>query len=780
MHLLIYTILYAGGIFLATVSPAPAWHPVLPAGLAAAWLPLRRKRGAIFLLGGVLLSLGFSNGLLQYNPQNLPAPITSLPEDTYHTVYGRVLRSTHRPDGGIQLDIRVRHILKNGRPAPLCAGLRLFVEQPLHTFIPGDELALRTRLRRPRRFGTPGEFDYPRHLAAQNIQLTGYMPDDNGIVRLRKARPSLLERLRNAVAKHIEISLPDADRAGLVKALVIGDKGGLSGLQRERLAHLGLSHLFSISGFHLGLVTMFGYLVLLTAVRRSESLMLRIPPRRLLPALLVPLLWCYLQVTGQALPATRAWLATAIVATLVCTRRCCHPLQVTLTLAGGFLAVSPLTLFSPAFQLSFAGVFGILILVPRWSRHLPARPLRLRRALQVPLVTLAATVATAPIALWHFHLFAPAGLPINLWAGPVIGGLAIPLGLAGMLLTPVLPGIAGMCFYAVGGIVEGTLHFSERLLALPPLAPRYLYLPAPVMTLTGLMIAALMLPRRSWRLSAICLMLFALLLWPEPRGQNLRVIALSVGQGDAFLVTDMYGHHYLIDGGGSGRGNFDTGARLVAPALGRLGIRELTAVILTHDHPDHRNGLLHVVRHFPVKSFWYGGPANELWQPLRQELAVRHIPVRNFAHGWSQVEKSDRMEIAIYAPPQFSRNQNDRSLVFYARQGRNGVLLTGDLERTGVAGLVRATPLRPVTLLKLSHHGSRNGAVEQLLGHFSPRYAFVSLGIHNPFGFPHPEALDCLAAAGVPLWRTDRDGSLCFELKNRDWSVRSWQNGLFR
>ncbi|ABA88293.1 competence protein, ComEC-related, putative [Syntrophotalea carbinolica DSM 2380] len=771
---------YVTGVLAAQAIPPPLWHPVVPLILAMAWFPTRHTRTGILLLMLFIMACGYCLCHTQLRFASETDFPRSLPKNSFQTIYGRIQQVKTTPNNRKQLDLRLHHVLQKQHPATAAGGVRLTIEKSARRFRPGDEIAVRTRLRIPRRFGTPGEYDYPRYLAAKDIQFTAFIPDDESIALLKRAELNTLSRLRNSVGDLIDRSVPDRNQAALTRALVIGDKDALPRPQRQRLAHLGLTHLFSISGFHFGLVATFGYILLQAIVRRSEGLLLLLPPRRLLPCLLLLPLWCYLQLTGQALPAIRAWLAMGVVAALLCTRRCCRPTHTALAIACVILVATPMALFMPSFQLSFAGVFGILIFLPRWSRMLPDMSMRWRRVAQIGMVTPAATITTTPFVLWHFHLVAPAGLLVNLWAGPLFAGLIIPAGLLGLILTPVWPTGAAGCFRGMGMVTAWILGASEPLLNIPALGPRQLYLPGSSLLLISLMVVILLLPWRKWHALLLLTLALALGLWPAPHPEQLRVTAFSVGQGDALLVSDKAGRHYLIDGGGMPRSSFDTGERLVAPALGRLGIQRLTAVILSHDHPDHRDGLVHILKHFPVESFWSTIPREDLWPPLRRVLQERHIPVRTFSPGWTTVEASDHSEVSLFVPPQTSANLNDRSMVFYARYGRNGVLLTGDLEGPGIAHLLRATAVRPVTLLKLPHHGSRTSPVDRLCEHFHPHVVFASLGHNNPFGFPHRQTLHRLDRYRLPLWRTDLHGTLSFDLKNDRWHVRSWHNGLFR
>jgi competence protein ComEC len=246
------------------------------------------------------------------------------------------------------------------------------------------------------------------------------------------------------------------------------------------------------------------------------------------------------------------------------------------------------------------------------------------------------------------------------------------------------------------------------------------------------------------------------------------------------LLSRPDGRHYLIDGGGSYRGTFDTGARLVGPALGRLGVRSLEAVILSHDHPDHRRGLLHILETFPVKAFWCAGDPADLHPDLRQVLRRQKVPLRAFEPGWTFLEAPDSPQtLAVYYSGRQGNNYNDGSLVLYARLHRDGVLLTGDLEKNGVEDLLVEPFELPVTLLKLPHHGSRHSVPWRLTERFQPQAVFASMGRDNLYGLPHPEVLQSLRERGLRLYRTDMDQTLRFASHGAGWHPQQWRNGLF-
>jgi competence protein ComEC len=105
---------------------------------------------------------------------------------------------------------------------------------------------------------------------------------------------------------------------------------------------------------------------------------------------------------------------------------------------------------------------------------------------------------------------------------------------------------------------------------------------------------------------------------------------------------------------------------------------------------------------------------------------------------------------------------NDDSLVLEIRYGRRGILLTGDAERPVEDDLVASGELRPVTLLKVGHHGSKTSSSEEFLSQVAPEFAVISDGYLNQFHHPHPTVLVRLAEHHAGIFRTDQRGLITF------------------
>jgi hypothetical protein len=122
-------------------------------------------------------------------------------------------------------------------------------------------------------------------------------------------------------------------------------------------------------------------------------------------------------------------------------------------------------------------------------------------------------------------------------------------------------------------------------------------------------------------------------------------------------------------------------------------------------------------------------------------------------------------------PPEDHGDENDNSIGIRVEYGTFSALLTGDSQAKERAFWEAQCPglIQNCTVLKLAHHGSRNGTDVRWLRAVGPRLAVASLGRGNEFGHPHPETLALLGRANVPLLRTDRDGTVTVVSDGQDW-----------
>jgi competence protein ComEC len=225
------------------------------------------------------------------------------------------------------------------------------------------------------------------------------------------------------------------------------------------------------------------------------------------------------------------------------------------------------------------------------------------------------------------------------------------------------------------------------------------------------------------------------------------VTVLDVGQGDAILLDPAPGDPVLVDTGPPGTD--------LPEQLADRGVEHLAAVVVTHDQSDHAGGLDAVLRAIPTGNVLHAGAGRN----LRAVAAAAGAETRAVAAGAALRTGALRLRV-LWPPPTARRpppgsDPNERAIVVHARWHAFDALLTGDAE----AEVAQFHPGH-VDLLKVAHHGSEDAGLPALLDRTDPRLAAISVAAGNPYGHPHPSTLAALAAAGVPVARTDVDGAI--------------------
>lgn len=260
----------------------------------------------------------------------------------------------------------------------------------------------------------------------------------------------------------------------------------------------------------------------------------------------------------------------------------------------------------------------------------------------------------------------------------------------------------------------------------------------------------------------VLLLVSVAVLWMLPHTaeipQGLRVEILDVGQGDCVLIRQ-----------GKWAMMIDTSTAMerehVRAALHDRAIEHLDYLVLTHPHEDHIGNARMIVESYTVSAVLLSNADGEgTDQYLIEEAAARRgTPVRRLATG--EMFALGEAEVEVLYAPTGAKDVNDDSLVLRVTYGETAFLFTGDAEKKGEAALLAAVPAEKLKcdLLKAGHHGSENSMGEGLLSAASPRYAPISCGKENEYGFPHNAVLERLTERGIPVHRTDLYGDLIYD-----------------
>jgi competence protein ComEC len=195
------------------------------------------------------------------------------------------------------------------------------------------------------------------------------------------------------------------------------------------------------------------------------------------------------------------------------------------------------------------------------------------------------------------------------------------------------------------------------------------------------------------------------------------------------------------------------------PWLRDAGIRRLSAVFLSHPHPDHLLGLVAVAQAFPIEHFFTNGRSGD---EVAAE-ALRALPPATVLRPGEVFERAGVRFEALGPPPGSEAwTENDASLVLRVVHGRVRFLLCGDIEREGEAALLGSYPGDlAAQVVKVPHHGSPTSSAPALVEATNPEFAVMTLGRDNRFGFPAPGVVARWRATGAAVLRTD-EGAVRF------------------
>jgi competence protein ComEC len=566
------------------------------------------------------------------------------------------------------------------------------------------------------------------------------------------------DRLRERVVAAVERGT-DGLRRALVLGVVLGEDEGLPEDVREDFRASGLYHLLAVSGqnvaFIAGGVYGLGWLLRLSKALREILILGGIAG--------------YVLAVGWQPSVVRAGVAGALASLAWLVAR---PRDRWHFLAWGalvLLAWTPASLLEPGFQLSFAAVAAIFVAVPRarlLAEGYPVPP----GAADVLAVAIVCGLATAPIVLFHFGSAPVYTVPANalaFFALPCVLGL----GLLAAAADTVSPDAATALAW-LAGWAAAWLELVARLVASLPGA-QVGTRTAVVVALAVLAFVALVrvagrrlgsLPRPLVLAAAGAAVVLAAGAWvarPAPTWSppvGLRVTFLDVGQGDAVLL-ETASARVLVDQGPPEAN--------VAGQLARMGVRSLSAVVLTHPQRDHVGGAAAVLRQLDVGTVLDPGLVTS--GPERDEAIeaarARGVRVRVVREG-SEL-RAGGLVLRVLWPRDAglpSEDPNLNAVVLLASYGEIDVFLPADAE-SDVTGHLR---VGDVEVLKVAHHGSADPGLPSELGELRPEIAVVSAGRGNSYGHPTPGTLAALAAVpGLAVYRTDEHGRVVVESDGR-------------
>jgi competence protein ComEC len=606
----------------------------------------------------------------------------------------------------------------------------------------GERWAFSVRLRRPHGLVNPHGFDYEAWLLERGIGATGYVrprPEPRRL-GMRNSFLDLVERAREAVRDRFNAVLGATPAAGILAALAVGDQRAISREEWQLFNRTGVTHLMSISGLHVTLVSGLVAWLVATLWRRVPALVLRLPARKAAALGAIAGALGYTLLAGYGVPAQRTFWMVSVVAVALWCGRISSPWRVLALALGAIVLFDPWAPLAPGLWLSFGAVLLIFYAAVGWND--PGSKMA-----QWARIQWAITVGLAPAALLLFGQISVAGPLANAVAIPLVSVVITPLALVAAVVP--VDALLHLCAW----LVQWLLEFLEWCAALPG-ALWQQHVPPVWAVVTALAGAAWVLAPRGipWRASGFVLMAPAFCIaLPGPAPGEAWITTFDVGQGLAVWVRTA-SHNMLYDAGPAYGTESDSGSRVVVPALRGQGVARLDLVVLTHEDGDHIGGATTVLETFEVDALATSLPSAHALNGLAPN--ARRCQAGD---GWTWDGVRFDFLHPVAAP---AGKRNDLSCVLRIAAGGHAMLLTGDIERGAEAAMMARARALPSDVLLVPHHGSRTSSTPEFISAVAPRWAVVPVGYRSRFGHPNPEVVARYQAAHVQVLRTDLQGAI--------------------
>jgi len=621
----------------------------------------------------------------------------------------------------------------------------------------------------------PHEFDYKAYLRSQGIsvQIKAEVLDE--VIQ----NSEILEWVwwREKALELVEINF-NPETAPIAKALLVGYKQDLDSDSKLAFARAGLSHIMAVSGLHVGfIVAPFWIIIPYFWTRRYGSMIGLI--------ILIILLVCYAGITGFSPSVMRASVMAGFLSFGKLFHRVNDSINLTAAAAIVLLVIDPSQIFEIGFQLSFAAVFIILLILPVIQNALPywVRVRWYGKPLMVIIVSLVVQFGLYPLQVHYFGEISLISPIANALFVPLLG-LVVPLSLIALFITAVVP-LAGFIINYPSLLFLGWMNefvttaaswewaWTAASLENDLFFLFWLFL---IFTVSAWKIAALKWKLAIGVMASLCVIV-SINVIEKLQPAKLTITFFDVGQGDAALIHTPTGKNVLVDAG-VWSPSYNSGRSIILPHLQASGIEKVDAVFLSHPHADHIGGIIDLIEEIPIGVIYNSGYEydSNLYASYIEAARDNSVPVRSLQAG-DAVGIDPAVLFLVMGPEgqKFNADPNEHSLILNVIYGESEFLFTGD---AGIHQEKRLTEiygdLLDTDLLKVGHHGSRTSSGDIFLNHVTPEIAVISLAENNRFRHPHPEAVNRLGRSKAELLFTSKERAIIVETNGRSIQRIDW------
>ncbi len=799
---------------IAAAAKLPVWMILTGVILLPAAIYNYRKSRIQMIVRSVLLLAFFCLGIIRFGEMDARfSVIKEIPEGEAVVIAGRIYKKEIKGDGEVfylkNTEVygqngEKRYCLYPGHMIVRTGGTKESKDESMINRISGSEYPIGSRVEAKAVFrwmnqaSNEGAFQEQNYYHSLGISTVLYADGMSVIEDSKYVLPESIYQFRNRMRAVYEQTLNEKD-AGIMAAMVLGDKSLMEQEVKELYTDAGISHILAVSGLHISVIGM-GIFRFLRKRRMGYLLSSATSGTGVL-------LFCIL--SGMSVSAVRAGIMFGIFLGANVWGRKYDSFCALAAAAIISLCCNPFLLWNAGFLFSYGAVMGAAglgnLYCNKKSEETRSRIAGiLWRIKQRVWVSTAILLVTLPLTAYFYYEIPLFSVPANLLVLPFTGillMLGIFAGAAGVVQLPFawilcvpchgilrffelvcrgfgdnLTGtwITGcpkpvwiwgyyLILIAAAYIVHGRLHSSQT-----GKARRYMQHAAGQKPLMGGWY--LFLPSVSF--------LVIIFLLPAPR--QFEVTFLDVGQGDGIYINSGSGVNCFVDGGSTSE--TEVGTYQILPFLKYHRVRSIDLWFVSHGDEDHINGFLEVLESgYPVRQLVLAEhmPRDDAWQELTS--CAKEYGTKILEIGSHDCLKMGDLKITLLEAGSdssacisgegqqisgVSGDRNERSLIQLLEYDAHKILLTGDIGAEQEAWLIRQPEIQEIDVLKAAHHGSKYSNSQQFLSYIQPKATIISCGKGNRYGHPHEEALQRMQAVHTKILQTMESGQLTVNVRN--------------
>ena len=338
--------------------------------------------------------------------------------------------------------------------------------------MPGDIVKLKTKLFPLQSSVLPGSYDFGFYMYMSGIEASGYALTAPEVIYSNPSSFSEYIKSKRGQIYQRLIEVLGVENGNFAAAILIGETKAIPKDISENMRNSGVAHILSVSGLHLSLVAMIFFVSSRALLNISNFFAYNTNIKAISAIISIIGSFLYLQISGNNIAATRAFIMTSIFILAIIFGRSPYPLRSVMIAAFLILCFLPEYVFHPSFQLSFAAVLCLISGYEFYLRHknLLGNSKGIFASIKFYLFaniysSFLASIVTAPFVIYHFYKFANYSVLMNLLAVPLMSFFMMPLALLSIFLMPFSADL--WILKSLGFFISIVINFAEFVVIQP-------------------------------------------------------------------------------------------------------------------------------------------------------------------------------------------------------------------------------------------------------------------------------------------------------------------------